>query len=228
MWPRRRFTALAAVVLAGCAEPGVAKSSKSCGVAPRDCPQEDPACYAQPPYSMSGTVTFSGGGGAASGVTVTLGWEAGWADATTDSSGRYAFEGLPHGFYGVRPWLCGYDFAPFTRSYDFIQPPPDGGHLADADFLAIPSRSVFGTITLAGTGAAASGVRVTLLELSTRWQASTQTAQSGRYTVHDVPSGVIEVTPSLSGYAFAPEMRVYDLPGQGSACDADFTALPPP
>jgi hypothetical protein len=65
-------------------------------------------------FSISGTVTASGGG-AIAGVTMTLSGAAS-AATTTDGSGNYTFSGLANGGYTVTPSPSGYTFSPVNRS----------------------------------------------------------------------------------------------------------------
>ena len=62
-------------------------------------------------YSISGTITTSGGAGIA-GVTVSRGG----ATTTTNSSGAYTFTGVSNGSYTLTPSLTGYTFSPASRS----------------------------------------------------------------------------------------------------------------
>jgi N-acetylneuraminic acid mutarotase len=64
-------------------------------------------------YSLSGTVTASGGG-ALSGVEVTLSG-AGSDTEFTDANGAYTFTNLPNGDYTLTPALAGYTLAPASR-----------------------------------------------------------------------------------------------------------------
>lgn len=61
-------------------------------------------------YSISGTITTSGGG-ALAGVTVAL-TGSGSTVATTDSSGNYSFAGALDGSYTLTPGMAGYSFSP--------------------------------------------------------------------------------------------------------------------
>ena len=65
-------------------------------------------------YTISGTITVSGGGGL-SGATVALAGAAA-ATTTTDGSGNYAFSGLANGTYTVTPTACGYSFTPVSQN----------------------------------------------------------------------------------------------------------------
>ncbi len=66
-------------------------------------------------YSISGTVTESGGGSPLSGVTMTLSG-AGSGTTTTNALGNYTFSGLSDGSYTVTPGISGYTFTPTSRN----------------------------------------------------------------------------------------------------------------
>ena len=65
-------------------------------------------------YSISGTITKSGGG-ALAGVIITLSG-AGSGTATTDESGNYTLSGLANGSYTITPSLSGYTFSPAIKA----------------------------------------------------------------------------------------------------------------
>ena len=65
-------------------------------------------------YSISGTITKSGGG-ALAGVIITLSG-AGSGTATTDESGNYTLSGLANGSYTITPSLSGYTFSPANKA----------------------------------------------------------------------------------------------------------------
>lgn len=68
-------------------------------------------CGTATTYSISGSVTTSGGAGIA-GVTVS----SGSASTTTNSSGSYTLANLANGSYTITPSLSGYTFSPASRS----------------------------------------------------------------------------------------------------------------
>ncbi len=70
-----------------------------------------PACGGATTFSVSGTITTSGGAGI-SGVTVSTGS----VSATTSSTGAYTLTGLANGTYTLTPSLSGYTFSPVNRS----------------------------------------------------------------------------------------------------------------
>ena len=83
-----------------------------------------------PTYSISGTITKSGGG-ALSGVTMTLSG-AGSGTAKTNGSGNYTFSGLGSGSYTVTPSPDGYTFNPISKQVTI-----SGANVTSISFTAI-------------------------------------------------------------------------------------------
>ncbi len=144
-------------------------------------------------YSISGTITLSGGG-ALRGVTVTAtGGSSSSPSATTDSSGNYTITGLADGTYTLTPTLSGYAFTPATASVAV-----NGADVTGKNFTASLGYSISGTVTLSG-GSGLAGVT-----LSSGTGVTATTDSSGLYTLSPLPVGVYTVTPTLTGYTFSP------------------------
>jgi hypothetical protein len=161
-----------------------------------------------PTYTISGTVSLSGGGTLA-GVTVsTTG-----ASATTDGSGNYTLTGLANGTYTITPSLTGYTFSPASQSVTV-----NGGNVGGIGFTAspVPTYSISGTVTLSA-GGGLSGVNVTA------GSSSTVTDTSGNYTITGFLNGTYTVTPSLTGYTFTPASQSVTVNG-ANAAGVNFTA----
>jgi len=142
---------------------------------------------AQRSYTISGTVTYKGTGLA--GVTVT----AGTSSAITGSGGAYTLPGVVNGAYTVTPSLSPYTFTPASRPVTV-----SGSNVTGVNF-AVATYTITGTVTL--NGAAFSGVAVSASGPVT---ASATTTSTGAYTLSNLIVGSYTVTPSKSGYAFAP------------------------
>jgi hypothetical protein len=118
-------------------------------------------------YSVSGSVTTSGGAGI-SGVTVS----AGSASATTNSSGAYTITGLANGTYTLTPSLSGYTFSPTSRSVTVSganvtgqnftgTPPTTTTYTNTTDFAINDNSTVSSPITVSGrTGNGLSNTQV--------------------------------------------------------------------
>ncbi|MBX3726245.1 MAG: S8 family serine peptidase [Xanthomonadales bacterium] len=154
---------------------------------------------APPTWTVSGSVTTSGGAGIA-GVTVS----AGSASATTNSAGAYTISGLANGGYTLTPSLAGYTFSPVTRSVTV-----NGANVTGQNFTgtATPTTfSVSGSVTTSG-GAGIAGVTVSA------GSASATTNSAGAYTISGLANGGYTLTPSLSGYTFSPVSRSVTVNG---------------
>jgi Proprotein convertase P-domain/Carboxypeptidase regulatory-like domain len=122
-------------------------------------------------YSVSGSVTTSGGAGI-SGVTVSTGS----SSATTDSSGAYTITGLANGTYTLTPSLSGYTFSPANRSVtvsnasvtgqNFTGSTGGGGtqtYTNNTDYQIRDNRTVSSPITVSGrTGNGLSNTQVSV------------------------------------------------------------------
>src|SRR5208282_304600 len=163
-------------------------------------------------YNISGTISPTAGG---SGATVTLSG-AGNATTTASASGTYTFTGLGNGTYTITPSQTGYTFAPTSQNATI-----NGANVAAVNFTATaqttPTYSISGTIspTAGGNGAA--------VTLSGTANASTTANASGNYTFSGLANGAYTVTPSHTGYTFAPVNKAVTLNG-ANAAGVNFTA----
>jgi len=155
-------------------------------------------------YAVSGAIT-----GAAT-VTVALSGSA-TATTTTDGAGAYSFTGLANGTYTLTPSKAGYVFAPANRTVVV-----SGADVSGQGFAATAVHSVAGTVS------GAAGVTVSLLG---HRSATTTTGASGAYSFADLPDGAYTVTPSRTGYTFAPVSRTVTVSG-ADVTGQDFAASP--
>ncbi|MGO9953660.1 MAG: carboxypeptidase regulatory-like domain-containing protein, partial [Dissulfurispiraceae bacterium] len=145
-------------------------------------------------YSLSGTISTSGGA-AMAGVTVSLSGT-GTGTTTTNSSGAYSFTGLSNGPYTVTPSFSGYSFSPSSINLSV-----SNANISGENFTGAPiTYSISGTISTSG-GTAMAGVTVSLSGTST---GTTTTNSSGAYSFTGLSNGSYTVTPSFSGYSFSP------------------------
>jgi hypothetical protein len=142
-----------------------------------------------PTYMISGTVS----GAVTTGVTVNLtGTSSG--TATTDSSGNYSFTSLSNGGYTVTPSKSGFTFAPTSQSVTVNNANPPGTNFTST---AVPTYTISGTVS----GAVTTGVTVNLTGTSS---GTATTDSSGNYSFTGLSNGGYTVTPSKSGFTFAP------------------------
>ena len=166
---------------------------------------------AVPTYTISGQVTLSGSG--LSGVTMTLsGSQSG--STTTDTSGNYSFTVPGSGSYTITPSWASYTFTPPSKTFNNLS----GNQVAN--FVATaPTYTISGQVTLSGS--ALSGVTMTL---SGSQSGSTTTDGSGNYSFSVQGGGNYTVTPSLTGYMFAPPSQSYTNLADNQT--ANFSASP--
>ncbi len=164
-------------------------------------------------YKIAGRITSVGTGLAD--VTLTLTGSK-VATTTTDANGAYSFSVPVHGDYAVAPSKTHYTFDRANSTFN--------GVTADktADFVATINRHKISGAVKRPTGAALSGVTVTL---SGAQAATTTTDAQGAYSFASLPAGAAyTVTPSNPGYAFAPSSQSFtDL---GADRTADFSGTP--
>lgn len=168
-------------------------------------------------FNISGMVTSAGV--PQEGVTVTLSGGAS-ASTTTNASGNYSFTGLANGNYTVTPTKTGQAFNPTSSAVSV-----SGANITGTDSTAAPAAT---TYSISGTvsGATTSGVKITLSGANT---GSVFTGAGGTYTISGLVPGSYTVTPSLSGFTFAPTSKAVTIAAANStANDFAATAIPVP
>jgi len=143
-------------------------------------------------YSISGAISVGG-------ATVTLGGSS-TATTTDSSSGSYRFSGLASGSYAVTPSEAGYTFTPSSQSVTI-----NNANVTGVNFTATAQTfSISGTIS--GTGGET-------VSLSGHSSASTTADASGNFTFGNLANGSYSVTPSKTGYTFAPTSQAVTING---------------
>jgi Carboxypeptidase regulatory-like domain len=162
-------------------------------------------------YTISGTITGSGGNGA----TVTLG---GTSSGTTiaDGLGNYSFTGLGNGPFTITPSKTGYTFSPVTQTVTV-----NGANVVALAFASTPY--VNPTYTLSGTVANTGGAT---LNLSGSSSGTTLTDSAGNYSFSGLANGSYTVAPTLSGYTFTPASQLVTISGT-NVKGVNFTGHPP-
>ena len=158
-----------------------------------------------PTYTLSGTISP-----ALAGVTLTLsGTSSG--TATSDVSGNYSFPGLINGTYTITPSKTGYAFSPVSQQVTVA-----GANATAAAFAATQTAfTLSGSIT-----PAISGVTLTL---SGSGSGTASSDGFGNYSFSGLSNGTYTVTPSKSGYTFAPVSQQTTISGANTSLGA-FTA----
>ncbi len=165
---------------------------------------------AQQTYSISGTISGSGGAGATVSLT-----GASTATTTADAGGNYSFTGLLNGSYTVTPSKTGYTFTPASQAVTI------SGASATANFTSAPQTyGISGTIS--GSGGA--GATVSLTGAST---ATTTADAGGNYSFTGLLNGSYTVTPSKTGSTFTPASQAVTVSGASATANFSSTTAPP-
>ena len=165
-----------------------------------------------PTFGISGTISPVAGG---SGATVTLSGAAS-ASTTANSSGSYTFTGLANGAYTVTPNRIGYTYTPVSQAVTV-----NGANVTGVNFTAtaIPTYSISGTISPAAGGDLAT------VTLGGAASTTTTAGSTGNYTFTGLANGSYTVTPSDTGYTYAPVSQAVTVNG-ASLTGVNFTATP--
>lgn len=145
---------------------------------------------APPTYSVSGQVTVNGSG--LTGVSVSGG---SGLSATTDASGNYTLTNVPVGTYTLTPTLTNQTFTPATKTVT----------VTNANLIGINFAAA--TYTVSGEITDTSGNILKSVILTASNGLSTYTHSNGVYFLPGMPAGTYTLTPTLSGYTFAPATR---------------------
>jgi Domain of unknown function (DUF4082)/Bacterial Ig domain len=158
-------------------------------------------------FTISGTISGVGGNGATVSLT-----GAATASTTANASGIYSFSGLRNGSYTVTPSKAGFVYTPANQAVGV------NGANTTANFSsAVPTFTITGTIS----GPGGSGAAVKLTGAAT----ATVTANgSGVYTFTGITNGSYTVTPTKTGFAYAPASQAVTVNGANST--ANFSSVP--
>ena len=160
-------------------------------------------------YSISGTVE----GAVQQGVTLILSGTD--SDTTTSGAdGTFTFAGKANSSYTVTLRLSGYTFAPSSRNITV-----SGNNVTGCDFVATKNPGLY---SISGTvsGAIQEGITITL---SGALSSTTPSGADGTYSFTGLADGSYTVTPSFSGYTFAPFSQDFTIAGANQS-DINFTA----
>jgi len=160
-------------------------------------------------YSISGTISGTGGSGATVSLTGTS-----TAVTTADANGNYTFTGLNNGTYTVSPTKTGYNFTPSSQ----------GTTINGANITALNFSTA--TYTLSGTISGAGGVNAAVA-LTGSATASTTANASGAYSFTGLTGGTYTVTPSLTGFTYTPPNQSVTI-SNASATTVNFSSASVP
>jgi N,N-dimethylformamidase beta subunit-like protein/uncharacterized protein DUF4082/Big-like domain-containing protein/purple acid phosphatase-like protein len=158
--------------------------------------------------TLTGVVTPAASG---IGATLTLAGPVN-ATATADASGAFSFSTLPNGSYTATPSKLGFTFSPASRTITIA-----GASVSGADFVAaaIPTYTASGSVSPAGAG--------TTLTLSGGANQTTSADSGGNYNFAGLPNGSYAVTPSKTGFSFAPASQAFTV-SDGNVSALNFSA----
>lgn len=171
-------------------------------------------------YSISGKVLESSTG--LSGVSVHLTGAGKNTTATTDSTGFYAFTGLPNGAYTLTPSKSGYTFTPPNQTVTV-----NNANVTATDIAAMKSFSLTGRVLESGAGISGVSVRLTGAGLDM----TDVTGSTGAYTFTGIPNGTYTLTPFKSGYVFTPPNQTATVMNANTTAPdiiATQSTIPPP
>ncbi len=140
-------------------------------------------------FSISGTITGSGGNGATVALTGTSS-----ATVTANASGAYTFTGLAKGTYAVTPSHTGFTFSPTSLPETITTANITGANFT-ATATAAQTFSISGTIT----GSGGNGATVKLTGTST---ATVTASAAGAYSFTGLAKGSYTITPTHTGFTF--------------------------
>jgi hypothetical protein len=163
--------------------------------------------------SISGLISPAANGYA---TTVTLSGATS-ATATTDTSGKFIFSGLPAGSYTLTPSKMGLTFSPSSRTVT-----AGNSAVTGVDFTLNKPPVI---ISLSGLISPAANGHATTVTLTGATSATTTTDSSGKYSFAGLPAGSYTLTPSKMGFAFSPSIRLVTASNADVAA-VDFTAGP--
>lgn len=189
------------------------RTGSTVAVAAADC--QVPVFASYRPFSVSGTVTSSNGGGVA-GVTVTARRDGTGTSVAgiSDGAGRYVIAGLSSGSYTVTATRTDVAdsrqvvFDPGSKGASISET----GNWARVDFNAdLATFALSGNVVTLSGGSAMPGVLVTLytktnsgtLLTTSDASFSTATDAGGNYSFSGIPSGYYALKLTQSGYGFA-------------------------
>ena len=165
-------------------------------------------------YTISGTVTLSGGSGL-TGVTISYAG-ASSGSVNTNTSGSFTITGLAAGSYTLTPSKGGYTFDPVSNNYNLT------ASVSGVSFIATATSESRYKITGKVTDSGGSNLGNATISYTGPSNGSVTTNTSGNYTISDLVAGSYYLEPSKSGYDFSPDAVSRDV--QANVSNVNFTA----
>jgi hypothetical protein len=156
-----------------------------------------------PAYSMTGTISGTGGAGATVNAVGPM-----TASAIADASGNYSFGAMTNGSYTITPSNTGFTFTPTSQNLIV-----SGANATIPVFTATAQ-----TFTISGTisGSGGNGATVNLGGAAT---AATTANVSGGYSFSGLANGSYTVTPAKSGFVMTPSSQPITISGANATAN---------
>jgi hypothetical protein len=135
-------------------------------------------------------------------VTITLSGTSN-ATATTGSDGKFSFSGLANGSYTIAPSKSGLAFTPTSQQVTLKNGNKDVGTITVAA-LAAPQPPPGSTYSITGTISPPKSGAVATLTLNDDTTVVAPVTAAGGFSFSGLANGTYKVTPSKSGFTFAP------------------------
>jgi|GEM_PF-1715099 len=136
----------------------------------------------------------------------------------TNAQGVYIFTNLFPGSYTITPSSAFHTFTPSSRSVNITN-----SNITEQNFTAMRSRTITGYTISGSITSGGIGLSGVVVNLTGAGNATIATDANGNYIFRGLSNGNYTVTPSLTGYAFAPTSRDVTI-NNANITGVNFTA----
>ncbi len=136
----------------------------------------------------------------------------------TNAQGVYTFTNLLPGSYTITPSSAFHTFTPSSRSVNITN-----SNITEQNFTAMRSRTITGYTISGSITSGGIGLSGVVVNLTGAGNATVATDANGNYIFRGLSNGNYTVTPSLTGYAFAPTSRDVTI-NNANITGVNFTA----